>query len=50
MMNDEYFAIINYPRASFGQGQRYAVKGCYIVQLEEGEKPGLIKRSDWVVH
>ena len=50
MMNDEYFAIVNYPRVSFGQGQRYAVKGCYIVQLSPGENPTLLKRSDWVVH
>lgn len=49
MMNDEYFSIINYPRVSFGQGQRYAAKGCYIVQLEQGEKPRLVPRSAWVI-
>jgi hypothetical protein len=39
-----------YERLSFGPGQRYASKGCYIVQLSQGEKPGLIKKSNWVVH
>ncbi|HTP66716.1 MAG TPA: amino acid ABC transporter substrate-binding protein [Geobacteraceae bacterium] len=39
-----------YERISFGPGQRYASKGCYIVQLSKGEKPELIKKSDWVIH
>jgi hypothetical protein len=39
-----------FERLSFGPGQRYASKGCYIVQLSKGEKPGLIKKSDWVIH
>lgn len=39
-----------YERLSFGPGQRYAAKGCYIVQLGKGEKPQLIKKSDWVIH
>jgi hypothetical protein len=39
-----------YPRLSFGTGQRYASKGCYIVQLTEGPDPGLVKRSEWVIH
>ncbi len=37
-------------RISFGPGQRYAMKGCYIVQLSEGAKPELVKKSDWVSH
>ncbi len=39
-----------YERMSFGPGQRYASKGCYIVQLGKGSHPELIKRSDWVIH
>ena len=39
-----------YPRLSFGAGQRYASKGCYIVQVGEGPQPGLVSRSEWVIH
>ncbi|NVO00963.1 MAG: ABC transporter substrate-binding protein [Geobacteraceae bacterium] len=39
-----------YERLSFGPEQRYASKGCYVVQLSKGEKPDLIKKSDWVIH
>ena len=39
-----------YPRLSYGPGQRYASKGCYIVQLSEGPDPKLLKKSDWVIH
>ena len=38
-----------YERLTFGPGQRYASKGCYLVQLDKGENPQLIKRSDWVI-
>lgn len=38
-----------YSRLSFGTGQRYASKGCYIVQLTSGSKPELVKRSEWVI-
>jgi hypothetical protein len=37
-------------RLSFGPGQRYASKGCYIVQLDMGPIPQLVKKSEWVVH
>ena len=39
-----------YERLSFGPGQRYASKGCYIVQLSTDDKPTLIKKSSWVIH
>jgi hypothetical protein len=39
-----------YERISFGPGQRYAAKGCYIVQLSHGADPKLVKKSDWVIH
>jgi len=38
-----------YVRLSFGPGQRYASKGCYIVQLSKGQNPELVKKSDWVI-
>jgi hypothetical protein len=39
-----------YERVSFGPGQRYISKGCYIVTLSPGAQPNLIKESDWVIH
>ena len=48
MMMDQKVRL--YERLSFGPGQRYASKGCYIVQLTKGPNPELVKRSDWVIH
>jgi hypothetical protein len=45
---EEIFPL--YERFSFGQGQRYASKGCYIVQLAKGPKHELVKKSDWAIH
>ena len=39
-----------YERISFGPGQRYASKGCYIVSLSNDNPPVLIRKSDWVTH
>ena len=39
-----------YERLSFGPGRRYASKGCYIVQLPQGDNPVLIQKSDGVIH
>jgi hypothetical protein len=50
MMRDQYYSIAVYPRLSFGPGQRYASKGCYIAQLTAGPEPTLEKRSTWVIH
>jgi hypothetical protein len=40
---------VDFERISFGPGQRYISKGCYIVQLSSGPTPVLVKRSDWVI-
>ena len=50
MMRDQDYTIAVYPRLTFGQGQRYASKGGYIVQLGEGEPAKLISKSKWVAH
>jgi hypothetical protein len=50
MMNYQTYTIAANPRLSFGQGQRYASKGCYVVQLGEGSAPPLLPRSEWVTH
>jgi len=50
MMHDQDYAIATFPRLTFGPGQRYASKGCYIVQLGKGEQPELIKKSEWIIH
>ncbi len=39
-----------YERVSFGPGQRYISKGCYIVRLSSGPQPELIRQSEWVIH
>jgi hypothetical protein len=39
-----------YEHVSFGPGQRYISKGCYIIQLSSGAKPELIRKSDWVIN
>lgn len=50
MMADQSHAIAIYPRLSFGPGQRYAAKGCYIVQLAPGQGAELVKKSEWVIY
>ena len=42
--------VQDYERFSFGPGQRYVSKGCYIIQLGPGEDPPLLPRSEWVIH
>jgi len=50
MMRDQYYSVATYPRLSFGPGQRYASKGCYLVQVGPGPEPELIKKAGWVIH
>jgi hypothetical protein len=42
--------VKDYERLSFGPGQRYVSKGCYIIQLGPGAEPALLPRSEWVMH
>ena len=42
--------VKDYERLSFGPGQRYGSKGCYIIQLGPGAEPALLPRSEWVIH
>jgi hypothetical protein len=42
--------VRDYERFSFGPGQRYVSKGCYIIQLGPGSDPQLLPRSEWVIH
>jgi hypothetical protein len=47
MMTDMHYPL--YERVSFGPGQRYASKGCFIVKLGKGDNPKLERLSDWTV-
>jgi mono/diheme cytochrome c family protein len=48
MMPDQPHPL--YGRLSFGTGQRYASRGCFIVQLSHGAVPELVKKSGWLAH
>jgi len=39
-----------FERTSFGPNQRFASKGCYIVQVSKGDRPELLIKTDWVIH
>jgi ABC-type branched-subunit amino acid transport system substrate-binding protein/cytochrome c553 len=47
---DQAKASVTYPMLSFGPGQRYAVKGCYVVTLAKGKNPKVVRQSDWVIY
>ena len=42
--------VRDYERFSFGPGQRFVSKGCYIIQLGPGADPALLPRGEWVIH
>lgn len=50
MFQDKPRPYSDYERLSFGPGQRYTSKGCYIVQLTPGPNPEMLVRSEWVIH
>ncbi|NJO14841.1 MAG: c-type cytochrome [Thioploca sp.] len=38
-----------YPRLSFGPGQRYLAKGCYILELKNQNDEVIVNNSTWIV-
>jgi hypothetical protein len=40
----------DYERLSYGPGQRFASKGCYVVRLPQGRLHGFLQESDWIIH
>lgn len=42
--------VRDYERLSFGPGQRYVSKGCYIIRLGSGDNPKILPQSEWVIH
>ncbi len=42
-------SLPDFERLVFGPGQRYASRGCYIMQLSKGPEPSLVKRSGWLI-
>ena len=50
MMIDADYTVAAYPRLSFGAGQRYAAKGCYIVKLNAAGEPEPVEGGEWVAH
>lgn len=42
--------VFDYERISFGPGQRYVSKGCYVIRLGPGPEPKILPESDWVIH
>lgn len=47
---DQANSSVTYPNLSFGPGQRYASKGCYVVTITRGASPKVIRQSDWVIY
>ena len=47
---DQANSSVSYPNLSFGPGQRYASKGCYVVTITRGQNPKVIRQSDWIIY
>lgn len=47
---DQLQTSLTYPSLSFGPGQRYASKGCYVVTITKGANPKVVRQSDWVIY
>ena len=49
-MQRDHQELPDFLRLSFGPGQRYASKGCFIMQVGPGASPELVRKSEWVIH
>lgn len=49
-MVDQTMVSLEFPRLSFGPGQRYASKGCYVVTVSRGQQPKVVRESEWIVY
>lgn len=47
---DQANSSVLHPMLSFGPGQRYASKGCYVVTFTKGDKPKVVRQSDWIIY
>ena len=47
---DDINSTLLFPTLSFGPGQRYASKGCYVVSVGKGEAPQVVRQSDWIIY
>jgi ABC-type branched-subunit amino acid transport system substrate-binding protein len=48
--DEQATSSVTYPLLSFRQGQRYASTGCYVVTLPKGEKPKVVRKSEWIIN
>jgi hypothetical protein len=47
---DQTTSSVTYPLLTFGPGQRYASKGCYVVTITKGDAPKVVRQSDWIIY
>jgi len=48
--SDQINSSVVYPLLTFGPGQRYASKGCYVVTITKGQNPQVVRQSDWIIY
>ncbi len=47
---DQNVASVSFPMLTFGPGQRYSSKGCFVVSLTKGDNPKVLPQSEWVIY
>jgi len=50
MIADQDFTAAAYPRLSFGPGQRFALKGCYVAGLSDDDDPHPVPLTGWITY